>query len=119
MRLPKTALHLLILAISTAWGLLLAYNLNRLGDYYIRSGITRFEGGVFTCWREYSPSLTFILFVFLPAIVLLALYLHFRSPALWRAGVELGLTTLTVVLVPLKNPWWAFQALIPFQLASV
>ena len=112
MKPSRPILHVLIALMATSWGLLLAYNMRGLEDYYIWSGVVRYGGGIFTCWREYSPSLIFTLLVLIPAIVLLALYLHFRKPALWRGGVELGITTLTVLLVPLVNPWWAFWALI-------
>ncbi len=112
MRPSRSVIHVLIALMATVWGLLLAYNMRGLEDYYIRSGVIRYGGGMFTCWREYFPSIIFILLVLLPAMVLLVLYLHFRKPALWREGVELGLTTLTVIIVPLVNPWWAFWVLI-------
>ncbi len=112
MKPSRSVFHVFIALISTALGLLLAYNMRRLEEYYIRSGVIRYGDGIFTCWREYSPSLIFILLVLLPAIVLLALYLHFRKPSLLRGGVELGLTALTVLVVPLANHRWAFWALI-------
>ena len=112
MKLSRSVIHILIALMAAVWGLLLAYNMRGLEDYYIRSGVIRYGGGIFTCWREYSPSIIFILLVLLPAIILLALYFYFKKPALWRAGMEIGLTTLVVILVPLANSQWAFKALI-------
>lgn len=110
--MSRKVLHVAIFILTTTWGLLLAYNMRGLEDYYIRSGVIRYGGGIFTCWREYSPSISFILFVLLPAIILLALYFYFRKPALWRAGMEIGLTATVALVVPLANSQWAFKALI-------
>jgi len=112
MKLQRNLTHLFILGLATAWGLFLDYNHHWLRGYYIKGEAIHIQGVIYTCRFHYSPSPLFVLLVLIPAIVLLALYLHFRKPALWRGGVELGITTLTVLLVPLVNPWWAFKALI-------
>ena len=112
MKPSRSVSHVLIALMATAWGLLLAYNMRRLEDYYIKVETIHIRDVIYTCRFHYSPSPVFIFLVFLPAIVLLALYLHFKKPALWRGSIELGLTTLTVLVVPLANPRWAFWALI-------
>ena len=112
MKPSRPILHVLIALMATSWGLFLAYNHRWLRGYYIKGEAIYIQGVIYTCRFHYSPSPLFVLLILIPAIVLLALYLHFRKPALWRGGVELGITTLTVLLVPLVNPWWAFKALI-------
>ncbi len=112
MKPSRPILHVLIALMATSWGLFLAYNHRWLRGYYIKGEAIHIQGVIYTCRFHYSPSPLFVLLVLIPAIVLLALYLHFRKPALWRAGMEIGLISMVALVVPLVNPWWAFWALI-------
>ena len=113
MRLSRVFLHLLILATSTIWGLFLAYKHLWLRGYYIKVETIHISGVIYSCRFYYSPSLVFILIVLLPAIVLLALYPFFRKPVLVKSAIALGLTTLSVVLLSLKDPRWPLWTLLP------
>ncbi|QDA31293.1 hypothetical protein FH039_06360 [Thermococcus indicus] len=97
-------LHIFVLASAMAWELFLAYNAPQLDDYYIKGGMIHLSSGVIKCWREYSPSLTFVILVLLPALVLLALYLLFKKATLKKSGLAIGVPVLLVVLVSLINP---------------
>ncbi|AFL94233.1 hypothetical protein CL1_0018 [Thermococcus cleftensis] len=104
MKLREFLLHIFVLASATAWELFLAYNAPRLDDYYIKGGMIHLSSGVIKCWREYSPSLTFVILVLLPALVLLVMYLLFKKATLKKSGLAIGVPVLLVVLVSLINP---------------
>ena len=104
--------HLSVVASSTTWGLLLLYNMTRLRSYYIKSEMVYIRDGIPSCWFRYSPSLPFVLFVLLPAIVLLTLYIHSKEPLLKKSGLSFGLPVLSVVLVSLLNPHSSFPTLL-------
>ncbi|WP_297069190.1 hypothetical protein [Thermococcus sp.] len=102
MKLREFLLHLFVLASATAWELFLAYNSLRLYEYYIKGGTIHLSG-VIKCWKEYSPSLTFVILVLLPAIVLIALHIYTKNPALKKSSLSVGIPILLVVLMPLVS----------------
>ncbi len=102
MKLREFLLHLFVLASATAWELFLAYNLRWLYKYYIKGGMIHLRG-VIKCWSEYSPSLTFVILVLLPAIVLIALHIYTKNPALKKSGLSVGMPILFAVLMPLVS----------------
>ncbi len=103
MKLREFLLHLFVLASATAWEILLAYNTPRLDEYYIKGGMIHLGSGVIKCWRGYSPSLTFIILVLLPAIVLIALHIYTKNPILKKSSLSVGIPILFVVLMPLVS----------------
>lgn len=107
MKLRGIFFHLFTLVSATAWEFALLFKLPT--GYYIDSGIIYFEnwtgkGRPYVCWHNYSPSLEFVFLVLIPALVLLALYLRFKEPALKKSGLSVGLSVLSVVIVSIINP---------------
>ncbi|MDI3474777.1 MAG: hypothetical protein PWQ79_1229 [Thermococcaceae archaeon] len=100
-------LYLFVLTSATAWELFLAY-LPGFRSYFTRSGVIHLERGVVKCWKEYSPSLTFVILALLPAIVLIALHIYLKNPILKKSGLSVGITTLFVILMAFitsGEPW--------------
>ncbi len=122
MKLREFLLHLFVLASATAWELFLAYNTLRLDEYYIKSGIIHLSGGVIKCWREYSPSLTFVILVLLPAIVLIALHIYTKNPILKKSSLSVGIPILFVLSMPLvssNDALWLWGMLLTSILTSI
>ncbi|WP_144244841.1 hypothetical protein [Thermococcus eurythermalis] len=109
MELKNLLLHLSVIAFSTAWELMLAYNSRSVGGYYVEKSTIFFEnwtagaGRPCVSWSKYSPSLEFVLLVLLPALVLLILYLWFKVPTLMNSAISVGLPVLSVIVVYFKT----------------
>jgi len=104
--------YLSILGLTTAWGLFLVYNHRWLRSYYIKVERIHISEVIYTCRFHYSPTPIFILLVLLPAIIFFALYVLLGNPALWKAGVEIGLTALIVAVVPLASSRLTLRVLV-------
>ena len=87
-----------------AWELPLLYNMIWLRSYYIESGRFYIRGGIPSGWFRYSPSLSFVLPVLLPAIVLLAPYVRFEDQLLKKSALAIGVPVPSVVLVSITKP---------------
>ncbi|WP_258084499.1 hypothetical protein [Thermococcus thermotolerans] len=112
MRIPKNLRYFLIIASSTAWELLLLYNMTWLRSYYIEGRSTYIRDGIPACWFRYSPSPPFVILVLLPAIILFVLYVRFKEPLLEKSGFDIGLSILSVVLVSLLTLKGSFFVLL-------
>lgn len=107
MKLREFLLYLFALASATAWELFLAY-MPEFSSYFIRDGVIRLESGAIKCRTEYAPSLTFIILVLLPAIVLIALHIYTRNPIPRKSGLSVGMPMLSVIVMAVittGEPW--------------
>ncbi len=107
MKLRESLLHLFALASATVWELFLAY-MPGFSSYFIRGGVIHLGNGTIKCRTEYSLSLTFVILVLLPAIVLIALHIYTKNPILRKSGLSVGMPMLSVIVmafVTTGEPW--------------
>jgi len=109
MELKNLLLHLSVIAFSTAWELVLAYNSRAINEYYVEKGTIFFKnwtagaGRPCVSWTKYSPSVEFVLLVLLPTLVLIILYLWSKEPALKKSALSIGLPVLSVIAIYFKT----------------